>query len=192
MRQSHSRFYCTALQAWETELKSSRQQTTAAAIEVDFNNAKTAWNWAARHGQAELVSQGVDSLGIFLEWRGRYQEGQALYQAVTRELAGTSQPDPPTTRILARLHIWHSVFSWYSGDLEETEALLQEAGQLLDAPESALKDTSSEQAFLYYQMGRLYWGASPKEAIRWSQQSLALYRELGDLLGYGQCAFPDR
>ena len=60
VRQQHSHFYCTALQKWEADLKSPRQQLTLIAMKADYQNALVVWQEALRQGQLEQLINAVN------------------------------------------------------------------------------------------------------------------------------------
>jgi tetratricopeptide (TPR) repeat protein len=124
---------------------------------------------------------------MFYEWRGRYQEGEAAFRLAAGQLA--SPESGAEYRLLARVLAWQGHFNQVLGRSEHVDQLLQQSLFLLSSSEStdqepvlrSSKDVRAEQAFVLRVMG---WGASSREeARRLYEQSLDLYRALGDCWG---------
>jgi predicted ATPase/tRNA A-37 threonylcarbamoyl transferase component Bud32 len=177
-RDRHSAYYYAALQQWEAELKGSQQQATLAEMDVEIENARVAWNWTVEQGQVEKLDQAIDGLCHFYEWRGRYQEGEAVCRAAAEQLETTASGDG--LRVLAKVLTWQGVFSHALGRPERVSHLLQRSLSLVDRPELANQDTRAEKAFVLLRRGKVAYDSNRKEAGRLYEQSLALYQELDD------------
>ena len=151
VRDRHSRFYAAFLQAREADLTGPHQESTLVTIEADLRNAEVAWHWALKRGQAQLLGQMVDALGLFYEWRGRYQEWEKLCDLTGETLLvrsrngkiGLAHYDKDvasTGRILAKILTWQARFNWILGDTSKTDQLLRESALLLDGPQVAAQD----------------------------------------------------
>jgi tetratricopeptide (TPR) repeat protein len=189
-RDRHSAHYCALLQEQEAHLKGLQQQAALAAIQADIDNAMAAWHWAAEQGHVARLAQAIEGLGIFFEWRGRYQEGESTYRAAAEKMAAIKAQSPSAPadglRLWARLLTWQSVYSGALGQSEPAREQLQRSLALLDTAELAGNDTRWEKAFARLQMGYNMVDSNPEAASRLAGQSLALYRALEDRWGSAQ------
>jgi tetratricopeptide (TPR) repeat protein len=167
-------------------LKSSRQQAALVEMKLEMENARAAWNWAVEQGQEARLDQAIDGLCLFYEWRGRYQEGEAVCrmatnqfacQKLTTALAGEGQ------RVWAKTLAWQGTFSHRLGRTKLGSQLLEQCLALLDGLALASRDVRPEKAFALVRMGFIVWRSDLEEAERLGKESLALFRALGDHWG---------
>lgn len=192
IRDRHSSYYCAFLYQHEANLKGSRQQVALAEIEADHENAHAAWRWAVEQGQVKQLRQAVDCLGLFNLWRGRFQQGEMICRIAAEKLiaalpgeehAAQIVVEAPkvdsTTQVLAKILTWQSIFNRHLGATDVAHHLLQQALSLLDSPTVAYQDIRAEKALILLQLGRLV-SVNHEKATEFCEQSLALYRALGD------------
>jgi predicted ATPase/DNA-binding SARP family transcriptional activator len=181
VRDRHSAYYTTALQRWEADLKGPRQKTALVEMKAEIENARAAWHWAVEQGQVERLSRAMDGLCRLYIRHGRTQEGEATCQEAAERLSSMARQAVTACddrlRVLARLWTWQSDFCGYLRHTELEDQLLRQSLSLLDGPELADEDTRAEKAFLLYRMG---YKADFKRGKQLLEQSLALYKELGD------------
>ena len=178
----HSAYYTTALQRWAADLGGPQQQAALAEMDVEIDNARTAWDWAAERGQVERLEDAIDSLCRFYGWRGRCTEGEAACQFAAQKLAATASGGDGH-RVWARTLAWQSDFSQELGRTELANQLLRQSLSLLEGPELASQDTRPEKAFVLMLMGWMAFGSDREQTRRLWEQSLALYRALDDRWG---------
>jgi tetratricopeptide (TPR) repeat protein len=181
VRDRHSAYYCASLHQREPGLRGGRQQAALAEIEADVENARAAWAWAVVQKDVDRLQQAMDSLGYFHEWRGRYLEGQVLFQTAGEALQHTT--DGLEMRALAKILAWQSLFNRVLGNSERVHQLLRQSLGLLDNSELDNQDTRLEQAFILLQLGNSSWDLDLEMAISHLKQSLALSRAVGDRWG---------
>jgi DNA-binding SARP family transcriptional activator/predicted ATPase len=185
VRDRHGAAYAAAMLGWAADLRGSRQRAALEEMEVEIENARAAWDWAVKRGQVECLEQAMDGLCRFYEWRGRFREGEEACQAAAARLQG----EPSTgvaggrMRAWAKALAWQSVFSRTLGRTELARQLAEQALALLDNPSLARQDTRPEKAFVLQQMGHVTYDSGRQAARRVWEQSLALYRALGDRWG---------
>ena len=204
-RDRHCAYYTAALEQWGIDLKGPRQQAALTEMDVEIDNARGAWDWAAERVQVERLDRAIDGLGLFYDWRGRYEESEAACGAAAGKLAGVASGDGPVlsktegpvlsevegpvlsraggVRVLARILTWQGVSSHRMG---HKEASIQQARQslaLLEGPELAGHDTRLERADVLRLMTQQARGSDFEQARRLGEQSVALYEELGDRWG---------
>jgi tetratricopeptide (TPR) repeat protein len=97
------------------------------------------------------------------------------------DLTATTSGDGQCT--LAKVMAWQSDISHQLGRTTPTDQLLRDSIALLNGPLLANRDTRSERARFLVQLGKRLADPAPEKAQELYQQSLALYREIGDVLG---------
>jgi len=181
----HSRFYCTLLGAQEVRLKGAEQQAGLTQIELELDNMRRAWQWAAEHQQHERLAHAMPSLGLFYQWRSRYQEGEAAYGYAVRHLTAQQPQAPAVQLVLAQALAWQAVFMRLAGRLQEASDLLQQSLAYLGNNRAADQETERVNAFILLQMGRLSEAQADFAACkRCYQHALTIYATLAD--GWGK------
>ncbi len=171
----HSLYYCTFLHEREPDMKGGRQQEALLEIELEMGNIQKAWRWAISQNEVTWLAQGMDSLGYFLEWNGRFQEGLTLFQAAADALLNKSIHTAKPT--IARLLGWQSAFAYIVQDSKTAVGLCQQALNLLPTD----VDTRAEEAFICYQIGRV--GSDFEQKQHALNRSLALQRTIQNAWG---------
>jgi predicted ATPase len=188
VRDRHSAFYAAALGGWGEELKGPRQHRAIEEMELESENVRAAWDWAAERGLVEQLDQSLEGLCLFYWLRARYPEGEgacrtAVDELAKGQLAGVTSED--SLWVLARTLAWQGHFHRLLGRFELADQLAQESLEMLEGPELADRDTRAGRAFTLMQMGYSHWLGSRgpmrvEEARQSYEQSLALYRALDD------------
>jgi predicted ATPase len=126
----HCAYYTSALQEWTTDLYGPRQQTAVPEMEMDIENARAAWGWAAEHRQIARLARAMEALDYFYRLRCRNHEGETAMSEAARELQATT-PDsglsptvPSADRVLVRILVWQSYFCRELGQKELARRLL--------------------------------------------------------------------
>jgi predicted ATPase len=181
VRDRYSDYYAAALREWGTDLQGPRQQVAMAEMDVEIENARTAWDWMVDQGYTTLLGQAMDGLSAFYHARLRGEEGEsACRAAVDRPTDATL---PADLIVLAKALAWLGVFGWMRGHTEPPIRLLEKSLCLLDRPELSEQDTRPARAFALYQMGVILHASDREQANRLYETSLALYRSIGDRWG---------
>jgi tetratricopeptide (TPR) repeat protein len=177
----HCAYYCAALQRWETDLISARQQTALTEMDVEIENVRTAWNWAVERGQVERVDQALVGLVRFHGWRGRNYEGETACRLAAEKLATTASGDG--LRVLAKVLSVRCGFNRMLGRTELASRLVQQSLALLEQLESADPGVRLQKAYILHEMGAMAFGSNREKARQLYEQSLVLFQELGDRWG---------
>jgi tetratricopeptide (TPR) repeat protein len=149
-------------------------------MDVEIENARAAWNWAAVHKRVGHLDTAVEGLSIYYERRLRNDEGETACRLAAELLSPSASGDD--LRVLAGIMTWQSVFNDYLGKTEIANQLLEQSLEILESPELADRDIRAEKAFIYLYMGDIAW-KSIGNAERIYQQSLDLYQSLEDHWG---------
>jgi tetratricopeptide (TPR) repeat protein len=127
-------------------------------------------------GKIKWLTEAMASLGIFYEWRGRYQEGEAAFRLAAEQLAAPRTDEE--ARFLVRALTWQACFNNTLGRSELVAHLLQRSSSSLDSAELANQDIRVEKAFVLKAKG--FCEPSFEKARGFVEQSLVLYQALGD------------
>jgi len=183
VRYRHCAYYSAALGRWAGELKGPRQRETIGEMDLEIENARTAWYWAVAHGQLAHLAEGVDGIWLYHDWRLRHEEAEAAFCAAVHGLETIDSHE--ARRLRARCMILWSHFqlnlAWKQASIEAAEQGLE----LLHDLEGAGQDVRHEMALAASHQARIerYYCPDPLEAKRLYAQSVALYEEVGDRWG---------
>jgi tetratricopeptide (TPR) repeat protein len=206
--ETQSAHYADFLQQREADIKGFRQLAALDEIEAEFENIRTAWNWAVQQKNYDTINRAIESLDWFCLMRGRHREAEALFQLAREQLAPGpgEEPHPVWGRIVARhpdpaedreAQIERSLRTAQKrGDQEETAYCLRALGEVaFNAEDYAKALPFYEESLAHYrtlddgfnvaatldklaQTYRLL--GEPEKAIECARQSLNLSREIGD------------
>ena len=181
VRDCHAAYYAAFAQQQAADLKSTHQQEALAELETDMGNIRAAWTWLVDHQQAAGITQMIEGLGHFYQWRGRYREGEQDCRVAAAKLADAKSD--PEQQALAWVLAWQGVFAFGLGLIDQTSELLQQSLAISQAREQAGEDSRPAQAFTLLHLGRLMELADRQAARRPLEQGLAIYRSLDDPWG---------
>ena len=140
---AHSDYFLNCLQG-------RAEGKALAALDADHENVRLAWNWAVDEQQHPQLTQALDALMQFYNWRGRYQEGEATCRQTLDRLTHRiiSIPRPLGVRLLS----WQGYFNWRLGLPEPANQCLTQALTLLNSSPPAELETQNAQAFALLQL----------------------------------------
>ncbi|MBZ0276484.1 MAG: tetratricopeptide repeat protein [Anaerolineae bacterium] len=154
------------LQQREADIKGRRQLAALDEIEANFENIRAAWHQAVKRRNHAAVNAMIEGLYWFCWMRGRYNEIDGLFGSAREAFAPQpgKAPHPVWARIVAR-----SPGDDPKAEIEQSLAIAQ------------TRNDRAEIAWCYRMLGRVVrqregWAQS----IPYFEQSLAIYRELGD------------
>ena len=185
--QAFSFFYFDLLRRRQNALKSRGLQTDLLVLDAEIDNLSRAWGWAAEQGHVEGIIETLDGLGLYLQFRGRSDEGETAFRS-----AATALENAGENRHLARARAWQSLFARNLGQAERASRLLDRCVRILEDPSLAGTDIRAERAFVLMQMGAEASARDVDVAETFYTESLTLFQELEDqwfaaevLLGLG-------
>lgn len=184
VRSRHSAYFVTALGRWASELRGERQLAALVEEEADLENVQAAWNWAVAQADLESVDQAMDGLFLYLDWRGRCQQGEEMCRNAVNQLHKYTTGDKEI--VVARLLAWHGWFSQALDHLDVAAAQLHESLALLDNSVPDAQAGRNARAFALYALGHARHGTDRSAARRCWEESLAIYRDLGCQWGAAQ------
>jgi tetratricopeptide (TPR) repeat protein len=126
MRVAHAHFFADIVQAHETTLKQTESAETLAALAVDWDNIRTAWQWGLDNGDLVVSDRLVTGIGRFFASRGRPLEAAQLFEEGYETLQRVPNT-PVSDRIIAKIEVELGYFWDQTGRLNEAEAILLRA-----------------------------------------------------------------
>jgi predicted ATPase/DNA-binding SARP family transcriptional activator len=183
VRDRHSSYYAAFVKHCEDELKGPRQQEALLKMDLEINNAETAWEWLVEKVRVEQLEQSVDGLGLYYKKRLRCFDGENLFLQATEKLMAMHSAD--ILRILAKILAWRGSFNLELINIEFAIQLLRQSLEILGEIEtSRTDDVRHAKAFAFYQLGYLmgYWSFREEREIM-LERSLELYESLEDRWG---------
>jgi len=178
----HSRCYAHYLQERESRLRGSEQYEALAEIAAEIDNVREAWQWAVAHKLMAEIGQALESLYFFYFERGWVQEGEAAFRDAVANWCSTVTADE---LVIGRLLARQGRFTYRLGHHREAKDLLHKSLDIFsrletEEPLAVLR----EKAFSLFSMSVILRGEGAYgEAQRLCEESLAIYQQVGDLLG---------
>lgn len=98
-------YYLGMMKRLEGGIKLRRQIVSLDTIFTDFENVRSAWQLAVQQGQYDALGGAVESLQLFADMRGRYNEVVTLLHSTVEHFLRAPQPEQEAAlhRIQARL-----------------------------------------------------------------------------------------
>jgi predicted ATPase/DNA-binding SARP family transcriptional activator len=183
VRDRHCAYYSAALERWAGELKGARQREALDEMDLDIENGRAAWTWAAAHGQVTRLAEGIEGIWLYHSQRLRLQEGEAAFLAAVRALEAIDSPE--AQRLRATCLLMSSDFHTVQLRKDSSIELAQRGMAALQELEAAGHDVRSEMALAANCQARWkdWFAPDPLEAFQGHGRSVALYEELGDRWG---------
>jgi predicted ATPase/DNA-binding CsgD family transcriptional regulator len=186
VRSYHSAYYCTLLQHHTVNWYNARQIEALAEVTLEDDNIQRAWHWALLQGEFGQLANSIHSWARFHEWRGRLEEGKRICVTIIEKAESKSKEStifPDCLRLWAKALIWLSRFTY-----DDRIALLklEQSMALLERLKSAGYDVLQEKAFLLLRRSTSLLTLNLLEARQSAEQSLHLYRKLGNQWGIAQ------
>lgn len=183
LRQRHADHYLEAASLAAGEIMGSGKRGWLDRLEADHENLRAAIAWYLETDRAEAALRMTAALWRFWQMRGHLGEGR---DAVTAALALPHGAEHPAARAdalsaLAGLAYWQGASAEARAAYEDEIVLRRELG-----------DRSGEAEALYgasftWAIGELAEDRNADAAAALIEQSLAIYRDLGDDLAVGRC-----
>jgi predicted ATPase/DNA-binding SARP family transcriptional activator len=178
-REHHCAYFAACLRQWKVSVQGNRRGETLRQMEAEFENARSAWQWATERSQAHRLDQMVEGLGHFYNARGQFTEGEANFRRAAEVLIAANAA--PGT--LIRIRIWQNRFLARLGHYQAFMCLSEESLALLDRSDLAIQDMRLERAEILMDLAAKLVGSERKTAREFFQQSLTLCREINNVQG---------
>ncbi len=176
LRDAHSAYYLRFVSDRTTDLHGWQQLRTLQEIEADFDNVRSAWDWAVQHGHSQPIHAAMNGLAYFYELRNRFPQGEALFRETAARFA-----DNPAVLCGAWRH--QAIFCDWVGQYSQATELLERSLSLAQTHELyneiavTLKHLGKARCFL----------GDYERAKQHSEESLALYERSDNAYGMADC-----
>jgi predicted ATPase/DNA-binding SARP family transcriptional activator len=174
-RDRHAEYYLRQVARRERALKGPEQRAALSEIDLELENARAAWFWAADQGYVQQIDGALHGFYLYFHTRGRYAEGQEIFahalQLLDRPIASGDAVE--VERVRGRLLARQAGCQIMLGELDAAEGGL----------DTALNQTEDrrERTFIYFMHGRATRVRSNRPAAEAAfRQSLRLSRERDD------------
>jgi DNA-binding SARP family transcriptional activator len=172
-------YYCNKMGGWHEDLKTGKQRQAMAAINVDFENIRQAWEIAIKINRLDLIETSFLGLIWYLRQSVRYEEGIVLFEMAAENISDETRQG---VRILSWLTGYLMMLNFTQGKVDQVEQRFQESLYLMRRLEPIqTREEKYAQAFHFYIKG-LYnqFQGDRSEFDKLCQQSIHLFRELGE------------
>ncbi len=175
----HSSWFLGLVHRQEKRLKSGEEEQSIRLLELERENIRAAWQWAARNGKIDGMLAALEALGIFHNRPGRWEEGEGLLTGAINAL--DAPVEPQAHLLVAWLLAWRGTIQHRTG---QTSLARQELTRVLQSlADASLPAEGREKlrAFTYLQRGGdLMTNRQRNEMGEDLRESLALYQRIGD------------
>ena len=184
---AHCTYYIDLVWRRQDALKNRGLRNDLLPLDAEVENVRRAWSWAAAHDQVAGIVATIDGLGLYCQWRGLTEEGEAGFAAAAVALARAGE-----TCHMVRALAWQAHFARVLGRGEQAVQLLHQGRDLLAASALSEAVTRAARAAILMELGAATAGQDAVASQATYAQSLVLFRELGEqwfaaevLLGMG-------
>ena len=120
---NHAAFYIQFLHQQSGDVRGGRQREALLEIRADLDNIRVAWLWAVAQGDADALQKGSESLGLYYQFLGGYQEGVTLFSQATEALLAQPPSDAADLALLGT-RMYEAWYHLRFGRQEGTEACM--------------------------------------------------------------------
>ena len=184
----HCAYFASRLAGWENDLKGQRQAVAVAEMDIEIENCRLAWEWAAEQQRVDWLGDMLEGLYLYYEWRLRWPEATAVFKYAIERLSGNHSTD--ALIVYARMLGAYATMTFSYGELEKILQHFEQAEAILDALDLNGHDIRKEHAILLRLKGSALCDTQyAQEANGWLEKSLEIYRELNDQWAIGKILF---
>lgn len=185
VHERHSQYYSSALQRWAPRLRSPQQENALEEMDVDLENIRISWNWAAQSGAIPLLYSMVDALCLYFSLRVRYHEGEGACRLALEKLDSiVPREEEPSIRL--RIMIWQSHFTRLLGRNDQAQRLRDECQGLLERAHHFPESADFERALLSFETGEAIKEREYAAAREYYHTSLRAFQVLAENWWAGQ------
>jgi predicted ATPase/transcriptional regulator with XRE-family HTH domain len=171
----HSVYYLELLRDREQALKGASQQEAMRELTNELDNLRTAWSWAIKRENFELIGQALRSLGRFYEIGGWLGEGIEQIEPVVKTLRVISE-DESCQKVLGMALAQQGLLYFRKGEFNKAQSLFNESIDILRpiGDPATLTDPLVLNGIIMHLNGEI------DQALALMEEGLACSRESGD------------
>ena len=151
-RDRHARYYLEFMANQYEPLCDDRQAAACNAIQVDFDNIRTAWYWALSRQQFDWLQDTIRIVFFYSELRGHLHEGLAMLEAAQTALEGSDYPQ--RNLLLGRIKTRAGILNFFLSRYDSALALFEEVRQISEI------EIEFEQTFVLRYLGDYHFNHS--------------------------------
>jgi len=172
----HSQYYLALLRRRQDSLKNRALQTDLQVLDAEVDNLERAWQWATANGQVDGIVETLDGLGLYLQWRGRADEGESAFG-----LAAAAVKEAGMRRGYVRALAWQAQFARVLGQFDQVEQILDEGRLVLTMLNAENIDCMAERGFILMQSAAIAAGQDTTAAKEYYLESLSLFEAVEEM-----------
>jgi tetratricopeptide (TPR) repeat protein len=174
----HCAYYAKFMQQQWEHLNGSHVKVSLKQIDQEIDNVRAVWQWAIARKKVDEIDRVLDSLWLYDDIRGRYQESEQACEDAVAMLAddGDETGGVVLAHVLVR-QAWTCMGLCY---WDKARALLEKGFAL-----ASRFDAYRETALAYLVLGNVLWteGAPTTQVIAHFRKSLEIFEEINDQQG---------
>lgn len=176
VRHQHSTYYASFVSGRGEVMKGPEQKDAFDAVEIEIENIRAAWLWAAEQGQFDKVAETLDALTSYFTTRALPREFYPLLEMAVETMRPVSSA-PNDQLILVKLQILQAWFlAMYNHESKEIKDYTERA---LGRVRELHAEGNIGLAFSY--LGALYmWHIERIPGVQLQQEAVGMLRESGD------------
>jgi tetratricopeptide (TPR) repeat protein len=189
IRDQHCKFFADKLTRWKGELKGSQQAHITMEITSELENIRAAIDRMLDNAKPTYLENTIDALGIYFSMLNRFQEGATLCHLIAEKTKTFTSEDGLRFRV--RVLGWQAYLLERAGNIKLARRILNKSMSIIGLSailndkfiSPKVPDSESDQriqAFVLWAAGNCYWDKDVAKTRWFFEQSLALYRRLGD------------
>lgn len=166
-REDHCAYYVTFFKNRQQSADDQRQKVARQEMITEIDNIRSAWNWALSQHRPESLAPALESVRLFFEWIGWYEEAANRFEAA-RQLVPQGSP------LWGQLLLHQAWFHHRLDQFEQATSLIQQALPFLE-------EQPAEKALCFQCLGNMARAAGHfAQSATYYQQGLDLHRLIGD------------
>lgn len=183
----HCLYYANLLSKQANALKGTAQKAALDEIDTDIENIRVAWRWGVAHRKESELWQALEGLFLFYDIRSWFQEGADTFGEAVKQIKeirpGTALLSGHHAALVGKLLTRQAHFNYRLG---QTQVAREAWDKSLAMFQRAGPGHELEAALAMNKLGLVLGSMGEFEAgKRWTQESVAIYRQFGDRSGLG-------
>lgn len=170
----HSAYFMRLLAQCEKELYTSSQKRILEALETDFDNIRSAWQWASDHALEDLLYEGIGTLSALYETLSMFKEGVETFGKAADLLLKRGAAEDDLT--VWRLRVYQGALAGRMGDYALNYQLAQQALNVFQHWDMRPEISYALNNLAYVDMMRGRYDS----ALEYGEQAMTMAVEVGD------------
>ncbi|MCB0190046.1 MAG: hypothetical protein KDE31_37500, partial [Caldilineaceae bacterium] len=175
-------YFTTLLERSEPALHGKEQFVILRELNADFENLRTAWDWALEQRHVQQIVAALDGMAALYSASGRIIEGSDALQRA-RTILGAASIDP-LSLVQALLH--ETVFCRMIGQGAKAQPLFEGALEILKAQEQAGKEIRALKAIALWRLADHLWYSDVQHSQTVLKESLAICTSINNHWAEGE------